>query len=638
MAGKTSLEAAAGAAPHLPGVYRFMDPAAAILYIGKAVDLNRRLRGHLSNPGDERHRIILEKACTVEWTVTRSEVEALVLEADLIRMHKPPYNVRLRQDHRYPFLELTTDEELPRLVVTRRVDPSRDIPRFGPYPDSRTLRSLVEFLQDAFPLRRCRTPSPASRTGRSCLLGQISRCPAPCVSGRGEYPANVEAVLRILKGDWEGARSGIERRMEESARTTRYEDAARWRDLLSRLDSFGWPAPESARDRVSRDIAAVRENWGIILQMRSGRFTGVVRLPFESRWRQAGVPERLSVLLRTYYSETGDIPREILAIEDPADSDMLSKWLSDRRNGSVSILSPSRGAGRELVDVALKDLEHFLARLEWKRPGGRAERTKAALEGLADMLGLPAPPEWMVALDASTIQGSYPVAALVSFRGGRPDKSGYRRFSMGQDIGRNDPAMIADSVGRFLAGIEDGALPDVFLVDGGITQLRAALAAAGDAADRTLFVAIAKREEALLCGREERPVSRDPDEPPMRILVAMRDEAHRFVLHYHRTSRSRGEIRSVLDDIPGVGPSLRALLLTRFGSVERLRTVSEDELRTVPGIGRTRAALLRRYLDGWESPEQVHVRAEGDAHRSEGLGAEPVRPSPGGGGGDRKGD
>ncbi len=606
MAG-TPLEEAVAGSPHLPGVYRFMDASARILYIGKAVDLNRRLRSHLGEPSDDRHRILLEKAYAVEWTVTRSEVEALVLEADLIRIHKPPLNVRLRQDQRYPYLELTTDEEYPRLLVTRRPDPSRPIPRFGPYPDSRNLRSLVEFLQEAFPLRRCRSARPAGSSGRPCLMGQMARCPAPCASGDGGYRENVESVLSVLKGDWDAARNGILARMSESSSQLRFEEAARWRDLVERLDSFGWPAPDTVRDRVSRDIAAVEENWGIILQMRSGRFTGLVRLPFESRWRLAGMPERLSVLLRTYYGETRDIPREVLAQEEPADARVIEEWLRERRGSAVRVYSPSRGRGRDLVDVALRDLSHFLARLEWKRPGGRRERTEAALEALADMLGLPGPPRWMAALDASMVQGSYPVAALVSFRDGRPDKSGYRRFSMPHDLGRNDPAMIASAVSRYVSHLEEGEAPDLILVDGGVTQLRAAIAAAGDAADRSLFVALAKREETLLCGRTEVALAPGRDEPPMRLLMAMRDEAHRFVLHYHRTSRSQGEIRSILDDVPGIGPSLRGQLLLRFGSVERLRAATLEEIMSVPGIGRSRALGIRRFLDEWRPPEQVRL-------------------------------
>jgi excinuclease ABC subunit C len=385
--------------------------------------------------------------------------------------------------------------------------------------------------------------------------------------------------------------------MEEASARLCFEEAARWRDLLEKLDSFGWPAPDSARDSVQRDILAVRENWGIVLQMRAGRFVGVVRLPFESRWRIADEPERLSVLIRSYYAETGDVPREILTPVPPSDEETLRLWLRERRGAAVDMQSPSRGSGRELVDLALRDLEHFLARLEWKRPAGRGERIRAALEALADLLGLPAPPSWMVALDASTVQGSYPVAALISFRDGRPDKAGYRRYSMPEEIGRNDPAMIADAVRRFVSHLEEGRFPDLFLVDGGISQHRAALSAGAAIEGRTLFVSIAKKEEVLLSGRGERTVRVPPDSPPLLVLRAMRDEAHRFVVQYHRLSRTRGEMRSRLDDIPGIGPGLRAALLTRFGSVERLRAAGEEDIMQVPGIGRARAAQIRRFFD-----------------------------------------
>jgi excinuclease ABC subunit C len=574
-----------------------MEPSGRILYIGKAIDIQKRLRGHLSNEGDTRHRLLLARATAIDWTVTRSEIEALVLEAELIRIHKPPLNVRLRQDQRYPYLELTTDEQFPRLVITRKVDHSRNTLRFGPYPDARNLRALVDFLQDAFPLRRCRS-SGAGQWGRNCVLGQIGKCPAPC-KGQAEarYASNVNSITAMLRGDWEAARLGILGRMEDSSAKLRFEEAARWRDLLGRLDSFGWPAPDTVKDRISRDMCAVLENWGIVLQMRAGRFVGVVRLPFESRWQLADESERLAVMMRAYYAETGDVPREILSPVRPADADALCLWLREKKGSAVDILSPARGGGRELVALALRDLEHFLARLEWKRPGGRGERIRIALEALADMLGLPAPPAWMVALDASTVQGSYPVAALVSFRDGMPDKSGYRRFSMPGEIGRNDPAMISNAVQRFASHLEDGRFPDVFLIDGGLAQHRAAISAGAAIADRTIFVSIAKREESLLVGREERAVRIPADSPPILVLRAMRDEAHRFVVQYHRFSRSKGEIRSQIDDIPGIGPWLRAALLSHFGSVERLRAASEEDMQQVPGMGRARAAIIRRFFD-----------------------------------------
>lgn len=590
----SGLTEAVSRAPALPGVYRFLDSRGRILYIGKAKVLRSRLKGHLSTPGDRRHQSLLRRAVSVDWTATRSEVEALVLEAELVRLHKPPLNVMLRSDRRYPYLEITTDEEYPRLSINRSVDRSRDIPRFGPYPDVRSLRRLVELLLDAFPLRRCGGGEVAKRE-RPCLMGQIGRCPAPCAESAEEYAESVAGIRRVLEGDWEWAAQRLSKKMEEASAAMRFEEAARWRDLHSRLESFGWPAPESVSDRLARDVFATCENWGLVMQLRAGRIVGVIRLPFTAGSGEASEEERLEVLLRTYYMETTDIPGRILVPKDWPKSGLLAGWLSTLRGGAVRISSPSRGSGAELLALATRDLTDFLKRLEWKHPESRRERISAGLEALADMLGLPAPPGWIVGLDASTVQGSYPVAALVSFRGGVPDKSGYRRFSMPDRVGRNDPAMIASAVGRFLAHL-DGEAPDVFLVDGGITQHRAALKAAGQRFEEILFVSIAKREEILLVGAGERVVRDRPDSAPMSILRSVRDEAHRFVLHYHRQSRSRGALRSQLDDIPGIGPSLRALLLKRFGSMRRLAAASVEEIMEVPGVGRKRAIAVYGYL------------------------------------------
>ncbi|MCK5132272.1 MAG: excinuclease ABC subunit UvrC [Candidatus Sabulitectum sp.] len=590
-----SLKRSISTAPDLPGVYRFLDDKGKTLYIGKAKSLISRLRGHISNQGDLRHRILLEKAVTVQWTVTRTELEALVLEAELIRTHKPPLNVDLRSSSRYPWLEVTTNEEYPRLVITRSPDRSVDIPRFGPYPDASNLRSLVTFLLELYPLRKCRSSRLKFRE-RPCLMGQLDRCPSPCSSHeKREYDHRVHKIIYMLKGHWDEARSGIVARMKEASETLEFERAAELRDLLKRLDSFGWPTPESVRDTISRDVMAVSGNWGIIIQVRSGRFMGSLRLPFSSRWKFASEAERISVLLRSYYSETGDIPRQVLLACEAEDSDVLVQWLRKKRAGAVDLLVPERGDLKSLTDVAQKDLKHFLAKLEWKHPAGRGERLEAALEAIADILGLNAPPEWMVCLDASTIQGHASVAALVSFRKGRPDKEGYRRFTMPEEIAQNDPAMIGNAVSRFASHLEEEH-PDVFLVDGGITQLRAAWSAGGHLMPRTKFISIAKKDEILLTAPEENKINLPDHAPPLLLLRAMRDEAHRFVIAFHRTKRARSHFHSALDDIPGIGPALKASLLKKFGSVARIGAASEDEIAAVPGIGRKKAILLKKTL------------------------------------------
>ena len=599
-----SLRAAAAGAPHLPGVYSFVDGKGEILYIGKAGDLFRRLSGHLSSEGDARHRTLVRRAASVEWTVTRSEREALILEAELIRLYKPPLNVRLRSGNRYPYIEVTTDEEYPRLVITRRLDPARTVPRFGPYPDARSLRRLMAFLLEAWPLRRCGGEKPPSRES-PCLMGQMKRCPAVCCGGitREEYGARVEAVVGVLRGDWEHARNRMRRRMERLSAERRYEEAARWRDLLDRLEDYGWPSVAGSGMRSSStDAIAIRENWALVMQVRSGRATGSVRLPFNRRWKGAEPSELMSIFLRSYYARTMEIPGEILVSVEPADRELLVDWLRERRGRSLSLARPGRGERRELIELACTELEHFLERLSWESRGAEsAKRLSRALEELRELLDLEAPPAWILGLDASNLGGSYPVAAIVSFRGGLPDKSGYRRFAMSPDLGRDDPAMICEAVRRYYESYPDageGERPDLLLVDGGITQLRAAAFGASGWPDPPLLVAIAKSEESLLIGSEERKALLPDDSPGLLLLRRIRDEAHRFVIHYHRLSRSRGELRSRLDDVPGIGPRLRGLLLSSFGSVERIAAATASELASVPGVGRKRAEAIRRWLSG----------------------------------------
>ncbi len=591
----SSLKRSVSSSPNLPGVYKFLDEKGKPLYIGKAKSLITRLRSHLSNEGDLRHRILLEKAITVEWTVTRTELEALIVEAELIRTLKPRLNVDLRSSSRYPWLQITTNEEYPRLFITRTPDRTVDIPRFGPYPDARNLRALVTFLLELYPLRKCKTASLKKRV-RPCLMGQLESCPAPCLHQNAEeYNKNVEKILYLLKGHWAEAKKEISGRMLRASAEQNYEKAGDLRDLLKRLDSFGWPTPESLRDTIPRDVLAINGNWGIVIQVRNGRFMGSLRLPFSSKWKLASEAERMAILFRSYYTETEDVPKQVLLALQPENIELLTEWLSKKTDTSVTLAVPERGASKSLIDIAKKDLKHFLAKLEWKNPSGREERLEASLEAIADILSLKAPPAWMVCLDASTIQGHASVAALISFREGKPDKEGYRRFSMPSEIAQNDPAMIANAVTRFASHL-DTEHPDIFLIDGGITQLRAAYQAGKLLLPNTKFISIAKKEELILTAPEELIINIDNDSPPLLLMRAMRDEAHRFVISFHRTKRAKSHFHSVLDDIPGIGPTLKASLLKRFGSVARIEAASIDDIASVPGIGRRKALLIGKAL------------------------------------------
>ena len=263
----------------------------------------------------------------------------------------------------------------------------------------------------------------------------------------------------------------------------------------------------------------------------------------------------------------------------------------------MNLSVPQRGGRRQLLELASRNLEEFLVRLSWKRPAGGREKLESALESLADILGLKEPPDWIVCLDASTIQGSWPVAALVSFREGYPDRSGYRRYSMPSELSRNDPGMIASAVERFMDSLEDQC-PDILLIDGGITQLRAAEKAAGGGSwEGMRILSIAKREELLIEAGTERRIRLPMDSTPLTFLRSVRDEAHRFVLHYHQQKRSRGSLRSILDDIPGIGAATRTRLLTHFGSAERIAAAELNEIMDVPGVGRKRAILIKEHME-----------------------------------------
>ncbi len=597
-----ALKESIAGAPHLPGIYTFVDDSGKILYIGKAKDIRKRLGGHLSTAGDLRHQVLIEKAVSVEWTITNTEVEALILESEMIRLKKPPLNVRMRDSGRYPYIEITTDEEYPRLQITRERENPGGRARFGPYPAMRDLRRLLDILIEAFPLRRCTGTNPPKQK-RPCLMGQLGRCPAPCTEETDtlEYENNLNGILTTLNGNWAWAIEKIEKSMKESAEELDFEEAQRLRDLMKRLENFGWPAPESDAGSLSRDVFAVRENWGIIMRIRLGRISSLLRTPFNSKWKYADIPERLSVLIRSAYSDTGDIPKEILTPSIPDHAEMLENWLSTKKEGSVKIRIPEKGALKELLELAERNLSHFLASLAWKRSGQSKENIDAALEALADIFHLSEPPHRIIGLDASNIFDSWSVVALVSFLDGRRDRSGYRKFSIPDAISGNDPAMIASALRRYISHLDlETEIPDIILIDGGVTQLRAAVEAVGEnwAADNNVkIVSIAKKEELLIEGITERRIELPMDSLPICLLRSIRDEAHRFVLHFHRQRRSTSELRSIIDEIPGIGKATRIRLLSHFGSAKKVAAASAEEIMEVPGIGRGRAEQIVRYLE-----------------------------------------
>jgi len=600
----------AAALPTAPGVYMFRDGQGIVLYVGKARSLRDRVRSYFSSPSSLNTRTLkmLEEAREIDFLVTDSEVEALIFESDLIKRHRPRYNVRLRDDKQYPYIVVTTDDEFPRVGVERRME--SDAHRyFGPFTNTALLRRALEQLRKVFPYRTCSDYHMQNRD-RPCLHYHVGRCLAPC-SGEvsaAQYADVIDGLLGFLGGRSRALTGDLRDRMRRAADSLEFERAARIRDQIEALKAFreqqGNLAAPSAEDIDVVGMARRDHMLAVALVfMREGRVVG------SDGFVLSVEPDRdpgdvLSETLREYYSHALLIPRRVLVPTDPDDRESLQAWLSEARGSRVIIHRPQRGEKRRMVSTANKNAELQL------RAEENTEDIEAVLEALRRTLDLPAPPRRIECFDISSISGSSAVGSMVVFERGRPVPYAYRRFRIRTVDSVDDYAMMREVLTRRAKYVrpdreegqvaDDGsfsARPDLIVIDGGVGHVSAAGAALAETplCDVPL-VGIAKREERIYVPGSATPIPFEPDDGALRLLQRVRDEAHRFALDYHRQLRSRGGIRSVLDDIPGIGPRRRNALLAHFESVVAIASASEEQLASVPGMNRRAARAVRRYL------------------------------------------
>jgi len=604
--------------PRRPGVYLFRDGKGRVLYVGKARDLRARLSSYRRPGGDGRLQIpFLERdARTVETIVTRTEKEALLLEDTLIKQHKPPHNIRLKDDKSFLVLRLDRAEAFPRLKFVRAHSPKTGKPGgrsrfFGPYASARAVRRTLADLHRVVPLRDC-PDSVMKNRSRPCLKHQLGLCSAPCVGkiDAAGYDELLERAVRILSGETAELEADLERRMRDASERLEYEAAARWRDRLTALRRTVEGQGVRPNDRVARDVLALA---------RRGDEAAVHRLSFRDgrlaesrthRFRSELFDEELLhvVLTALYASGRRAIPEELVLPCAPADEELLAESLGDRESlgDGVKLVVPTGGERLRTLQVAGENARAALER--WLKEEGEAD---SALEELRSLLELAEAPEVIDCFDVSNLRGKDVVASRVRFRRGIADRSGYRRFKVRSAAPRGDDfASMREVVARSLKrGIASDDLPDLVVVDGGAGQLSSALEAREEAGAWSVeLVALAKgrpergargaRKEAS----EERlflPGAAEPLELPRHaavrhLLERIRDEAHRFAITYHR--KERGKVRSRLDSIPGVGPARRKALLSRFGSVAGVREASLEELAAVQGIGARLAEVIREAL------------------------------------------
>ncbi|MFC6837461.1 excinuclease ABC subunit C [Halomarina ordinaria] len=583
----------AGEFPRSPGVYLFQD-GEAVLYVGKAVDLRDRVRSY-ADPRSARIRRMVERARTIDVAVTDTETQALLLEANLIKRHQPTYNVRLKDDKSYPLVQLT-DHEFPRIEVTRDPDDSATV--YGPYTDVGRVETVVKALRETYGVRGCSDHKFAGRD-RPCLDYDIGLCTAPCTGeiSREGYLTDVTSVERFFEGETGVLADPVRRAMESASQERQFERAAHLRDRLSAVEAFheGGGDAVVARDGRTVDVlgVAIEGDRATVARLRSengklvDRERHVLSTPDPADGEagdgreEDGVAGVLAAFVPQYYAER-PLPDALLVPERPDDGEVAA-WLE--REG-VSLRVP--GAGREatLVDLALKNA---------RRRVGRSDEGGALAEALAGAVpSLPARIERIEGFDVSHAQGRSAVGSNVTFVDGSAEKGDYRRKKLDD---RNDDYgnmydLLRWRADRAVAGRDDRPDPDLLLVDGGEGQLAAAREALADAGWDVPAVGLAKREEVVVtpAGRFDWP----GDAPHLHLLQRVRDEAHRFAVQYHQTLRD--EVRTVLDDVPGVGPQTRKRLLRRFGSVENVRGASVEDLTSVAGVGAKTAETLKRRL------------------------------------------
>lgn len=625
MPGDADIREQVDSVPDCPGVYLWKDSAGEVLYVGKAKSLRKRMKQYVLGQDDrEKIPLMMEQVASFDYVVTKTEIDSLVLEKNLIKQFDPPFNVDYRDDKSYPFIALTTSDPFPAIKFTReRRKPGTRY--FGPYTDARAARATIEAVRRVYPICSAQcvewkrlTARDGEPTDRACFDYNVGRGPGPCVGAitREEYAESVAKVARFLGGKHKGVAEELRAQMTRAAEDLDFERAARFRNRLEAISAIEQKQKVVSASAFDADIIGFFREETIagvhVFVVREGRVLIGNEFVLD-KGLDVPVSELVSGFLLRYYDEAGSVPREIVLADEPEDAATIQEWLSASRGSNVRLRVPQRGDKREMLELAETNARHTLMRFK-VRTRYDEERINRALLELESALSLPSAPLRIECYDISTLHGTHSVGSMVVFAGGRAEKSSYRRFRVRMDTPEaNDIAMMGEVLRRRFSAERTsdarfGSLPGLLIVDGGKPQLGAARAALAEMGHGdTPIVALAKREEELWLPDAEEPVVLPAGSASLYLVKRVRDEAHRFAIEYHRELRGKAMTASVLDDIPGLGPKRKKALLKEFGSVKRLRAASAEQIAAVRGIPADLAtevlAVLRQsYADTAEEP------------------------------------
>jgi excinuclease ABC subunit C len=624
--------------PHKPGIYLMKDAQGTILYVGKAISLYNRVRSYFQESTDlsPKNRSMIAKVDDIEFLVVKNEVEALVLESNYIKQYRPKYNVLMRDDKSYPYIKVSLTEDFPRVYRVRSFQ--RDGNRyFGPYTNSGAVDSTLDLLNKLFAFRTCRydasTWAPPGNgepqagwkqklLPRPCTQYYIHRCIAPCVgyASREEYDAVIRQVILFLEGKHDEVVKNLQEKMQEAAENLNFEEAARIRDRIKAVERIlEKQRIISTEGQDDQDVIALAseedETCAQVFFFRSGKLVGREYFILQGT-RDSSPGEVMGSFIMQFYESSPHVPAEILVEAEPDDRAVVQAWLKDKRKGAVTIAAPKRGEKLRLVEMVKQNAREVLEqqRIKWLTD---SQKTQLALEELQEALNLAAPPMRIECYDISNTQGTNSVGAMVVFEAGRPKNSEYRRFKIKTVEGPNDFASHQEMLRRRFrreaqrekSGEDsdgdteqetplqhDWAMPDLIIIDGGKGQLSAAMEVLQELHIDIPTVGLAKENEELFIPGSPDPVILPRSSQGLYLVQRVRDEAHRFGITYHRKLRSDRTFKSVLDEIPGIGPKRKQALMKHFGSVRAISAASLEELADLDGMTRDAAEKVKEYI------------------------------------------
>ena len=586
--------------PVSPGVYIMKNASDKIIYIGKAKVLRNRVRSYFTGTHNDAKTIeMVSKIADLEYILTQTENQALELEANLVKKHQPKYNIQLKDDKRKPFIKITIKEPFPQVFVTRELkkDGSKYF-YFGPYTDTKALRKTMRMLEWIFPIRTCTRNIPDGKPvfEKACMNFQLGKCTAPCIGNisKEDYKKNVNALIQFVKGRNQEVINDLTARMKKCSDDLKFEEAAEIRDKIENVQKLNRSKNMFFTDEKNRDIIGVYQEGDkaavAVLKILSGKLLNKEIYALNNT-EGSSLHQIMEAFLKQYYaSKLEELPFRIFLQVEPEDIETINKWLKNK------LVIPKKGDNKTLISIAKENAFNFVEeeKLKYLR---KSNRTIFPIKELKDKLGLKKLPRKMICIDISTIQGTDTVSSLVFFENGKPKKKNYRHFIMKTVKGQDDFASMEETMRRYLNKIDENEKPDVIVIDGGKGQLSKSYNILQEMKKTDIeMISLAKRVEEVFLPNNKNSIILPRNSSALRVLIKIRDEAHRFAITFHRKRRKKRTLKSELDSISGVGEQTKFSLLKKFGSVENIGKASMIELMSVRGIGERSAKIILDYL------------------------------------------